>query len=94
VTSKPTSAATYWVAHARWVKSSDRVWTTSGVSAGTDGFVAWIKDVYGEKVGTEACQWMEYSADTDPDNDPFTGKNKDVPPKVKCVCKSKKHAEV
>jgi putative intracellular protease/amidase len=43
ITSKTISAATYWVAHARWVKSSDKIWTTSGVSAGTDGFVAWIK---------------------------------------------------
>ncbi len=62
------------------------------MSAGTDGFVAWIKAVYGEDVGTKACQWMEYSADADSDNDPFTGNNKDVPPKVECTCKSQEHA--
>lgn len=54
--------------------------------------MAWIKAVYGEDVGTKACQWMEYSAVTDADNDPFTGNNKDVPPKVECTCESKEHA--
>lgn len=63
------------------------------MSAGTDGFVAWIKAVYGDDVGTKACQWMEYSADTDADNDPFTGDNKDVPPKVKCICEYQVHAK-
>ena len=91
ITSKPTSAATYWVAHARWVKSSNKIWTTSGVSAGTDGFVAWIKAVYGEEVGTKACQWMEYVADTDPDNDRFSKGLKDVPPTAKCVCTNGVH---
>jgi hypothetical protein len=62
------------------------------VSAGTDGFVAWIKAVYGEDIGTKACQWMEYSAVTDADHDPFTGNNKDVPPKVECTCESEEHA--
>ena len=86
ITTKSTSAATYWVAHARWVKSSDKIWTTSGVSAGTDGFVAWMKAVYGEAVGTKACQWMEYIADTDPCNDMFSKGLKDVPPTVRCIC--------
>ena len=93
ITSKPTSAATYWVARARWVKSSDKIWTTSGVSAGTDGFVAWIKAVYGEEVGTKACQWMEYTAETNPDNDMFSQGLKDVPPTVDCICINGTHGK-
>ena len=93
ITSKSTSAATYWVAHARWVKSSDKIWTTSGVSAGSDGFVAWIKAVYGEEVGTKACQWMEYTAVTDPDCDPFSQGLKDVPPTAHCICVNGTHGK-
>jgi len=52
----------HWVANARWVKSSDQIWTTSGVSAGTDGFIAWMKEVYGQAYGEKVCQWMEYRA--------------------------------
>eukprot|EP01113_Clastostelium_recurvatum_P030248 TRINITY_DN3666_c0_g1_i1.p1 TRINITY_DN3666_c0_g1~~TRINITY_DN3666_c0_g1_i1.p1 ORF type:complete len:238 (+),score=32.77 TRINITY_DN3666_c0_g1_i1:154-867(+) len=76
----PWAGKTYWVAHARWVVGSPKVWTTSGVSAGTDGFIAWIKEVYGEVYGVKACEWMEYIPNTNPSTDPFSTKLQDIPP--------------
>jgi len=35
------------------------VWTTSGVSAGTDGMIAWIAAMYGEDIADAACDWMK-----------------------------------
>lgn len=62
---RPFLKNTYWVADARWVVSSPKIWTTSGVSAGTDGFVAWMKEVYGRDYGEKVCLWMEYRAETE-----------------------------
>ncbi|KAJ7627366.1 class I glutamine amidotransferase-like protein [Roridomyces roridus] len=72
--------ATYWVAQARWVPQGD-VWTTSGVSAGTDGMIAWIAQVYGEDKAQFACNGMEYNRQANPDLDPFAALYgaKDVP---------------
>ncbi|KAF7344249.1 Class I glutamine amidotransferase-like protein [Mycena venus] len=61
---------TYWVANARWVPQGN-VWTTSGVSAGTDGMIAWIAQVYGEDKAQFACNSMEYNRQANPDLDPF-----------------------
>jgi hypothetical protein len=80
VTSKTTSHKTYWVAKARWV-ANRKVWTSSGVSAGTDAVIAWMSQVYGEDVAAKTCIWMEYNRETDPSNDPFAAiyDCKDVP---------------
>ena len=80
MTSKPTSNYTYWVARARWVWGSSKVLTTSGVSAGTDGMIDWIRKVYGEEVATGACKWMEYIHDPKSDVDPFSDGLCDVKP--------------
>jgi transcriptional regulator GlxA family with amidase domain len=58
------------------------VWTTSGVSAGTDGVIAWISKVYGEDLARRVVQWMEYIRNPDPHNDPFAAlyNCQDVPP--------------
>lgn len=80
ITSKPTSHKTYWVADARWVKGSPKIWTTSGVSAGTDGVIAWIEEIYGADLATNACTWMEYIRDSKPECDPFSKGLHDVPP--------------
>jgi len=73
------ATATYWVANARW-QVHNNIWTTSGVSAGTDGFIAWIKAIYGENVGVECCKWMEYNAEVNPECDPFAEGLTDIPP--------------
>lgn len=70
---------TYWVAHARWVVSG-KIWTTSGVSAGIDGMVAWVAAVYGEDLAEKTVRRMEYVRNPDPKNDPFTAGDEDVPP--------------
>ncbi|KAJ7462565.1 hypothetical protein FB451DRAFT_1043621, partial [Mycena latifolia] len=62
--------ATHWVANARWVPQGN-VWTTSGVSAGADGMIAWIAQVYGEDKAQVACNTMEYDRQANPDLDPF-----------------------
>ncbi|KAJ7207427.1 class I glutamine amidotransferase-like protein [Mycena pura] len=73
--------ATYWVADARWVPQGN-VWTTSGVSAGTDGMIAWIAQVYGEDKAQFACNSMEYNRQANPNLDPFAAVYgaQDVPP--------------
>ena len=84
-----TGPKTYWVGHARWVRSSDgKVWTTSGVSAGTDGFLAFLDHVYGNgddgvPIVDAVCASMEYTRVKDPANDPWAVVHgvSDVPPK-------------
>jgi hypothetical protein len=75
ITSKDYSGATYWVEDARWVISgpetpegSGKTWTTSGVSAGTDGMMAWIATIYGEEIAQVACDWMEYRQERSSDD--------------------------
>ncbi|KAF7551035.1 hypothetical protein G7Z17_g5318 [Cylindrodendrum hubeiense] len=77
---------TYWVAQARWVVSG-KVWTTSGVSAGMDGMMAFIQGLYSEEqypgLVNKILHNMEYRHESDPSNDPFAdvfGAH-DVPPK-------------
>jgi len=60
-----------WQPRARWVRSSPRIWTSSGVSAGMDMAYAIIAEDLGEKVAEEAARYAEYVPDTDATNDPF-----------------------
>ena len=73
---------THWIAKARWVDSG-KVWTTSGVSAGIDGMVAFIAKVWGEETAERCCNGMEYVRRVDSSDDPFADKQgaEDVPPK-------------
>jgi transcriptional regulator GlxA family with amidase domain len=72
---------TYWVSHARWVVDGN-VWSTSGVSAGIDGTLAWIEHVYGNDSANWLADGMEYQWHTDWRWDPFSDLYdlKDVPP--------------
>ena len=87
-----TGPRTYWVSHARWVVSANKkVWTTSGVSAGTDGFLAFLDHVYQpanwegvDKCGDQICRAMEYTRVRSPQDDPWADVNgvEDVPPEA------------
>jgi len=47
-----------WVPQARWI-SDGNIWTTSGVAAGTDGFLAWLEAVYGIATAKTVSDGME-----------------------------------
>jgi transcriptional regulator GlxA family with amidase domain len=59
-----------WVSHARWV-SDGNIWTTSGVSAGIDGMLAFMSEVYGENATETVAVGMEYERETNSTDDPF-----------------------
>ncbi|EPS45552.1 hypothetical protein H072_484 [Dactylellina haptotyla CBS 200.50] len=58
--------ATQWGKNVKWQPSAryvhdGNVWSTSGVSAGTDGVIAWIGSVWGDQVATKIANEMEWS---------------------------------
>ena len=59
-----------WVKHARWVQDGN-IWTTSGVSAGIDGTLAYVQYLYNETVADNLAKGMEYVRIKDSSNDPF-----------------------
>ncbi|KAL0568263.1 hypothetical protein V5O48_013723 [Marasmius crinis-equi] len=59
-----------WVSHARWVVDGN-IWTASGVAAGIDAMLAFIKEVYGEEAATHCSHVMEYEPHKDASYDPF-----------------------
>lgn len=61
---------THWIAKARWVKDGN-VYTSSGVSAGTDATLAWVSDVYGEETAAGLAAAIEHNRVKDPEDDPF-----------------------
>ncbi|KAJ6605118.1 class I glutamine amidotransferase-like protein [Mycena sp. CBHHK59/15] len=61
---------TNWITHARWVVDGN-VWTTSGVSAGIDGILAFIDAIYGADVALNIANGMEYVRATNSSYDPF-----------------------
>jgi len=75
-----------WEPRARWVRTdlaiplgsgaehSIKLWTTSGVSAGTDGIFAVVSEEYGQPVADLIALVLEYERRTDPDVDPFAVK--------------------
>jgi putative intracellular protease/amidase len=68
-----------WEPKARWVRTdlplpgvhSVKLWTTSGVSAGTDGIFALIEEEYGAGVAEFIAGILEYERKIDPNDDPF-----------------------
>ncbi|KAK5698473.1 hypothetical protein LTR17_023627 [Elasticomyces elasticus] len=64
-------------------KDLGNVWTTSGVSAGADGMLAWIERLAGKDVVKEVMNMMEWRRVKTEDDDPFADVfgTKDVPPK-------------
>jgi transcriptional regulator GlxA family with amidase domain len=60
-----------WVSRARWTEDGN-VWTSSGVSSGTDLMFAFAARMYGQDVATEVAEWMEYVIfKGEPEEDPF-----------------------
>lgn len=58
-----------WIAKARWVVDGN-LWTSSGVSAGTDMTLAWIEHVWGRNSSENVRVSMEWNASNQTD-DPF-----------------------
>ncbi len=58
-----------WIAKARWVVDGN-MWTSSGVSAGTDMTLAWIEEVYGRNQSETIRIGLEWNALNQTD-DPF-----------------------
>ena len=52
------------------------MWTTSGVSAGTDGMIGWMTKIYGKDAMIVVTNGMEWNVMADPSNDPFSKLNK------------------
>jgi transcriptional regulator GlxA family with amidase domain len=59
-----------WVSHARWTVDGN-IWTSSGISAGIDVTLAFIKHVYGDDVATGLADSMEYEWHQNPKRVPF-----------------------
>ena len=59
-----------WVRKARWVVDGN-TWTSSGVSAGIDMTLAFIKDQKGHKTAIASSTDIEYIWNEDPENDSF-----------------------
>jgi transcriptional regulator GlxA family with amidase domain len=59
-----------WARSARWVADGN-VYTSSGVSAGMDMTLGFLRDRHGEKAARAAAGDIEYSWSGDPENDPF-----------------------
>ena len=50
-----------WVGHARWVVDG-KTWTTSGVSSGIDGMLAFVECNYGPEVATTVAKYVDETA--------------------------------
>ncbi|KAH6911501.1 DJ-1/PfpI family protein [Coprinopsis sp. MPI-PUGE-AT-0042] len=61
----------HWVAKARWVVSSPKIWSTSGISSGVDGTLDWVEQVYGKEAVTTSVNHLEWRRVTDPNQDEF-----------------------
>ncbi|KAJ4287167.1 hypothetical protein N0V90_012565 [Kalmusia sp. IMI 367209] len=61
---------TNWIGDARWVVDG-KIWTASGVAAGIDAMVAFVKCTWGEAVIKNVTTAMEYVANPNPQDDPF-----------------------
>ncbi|KAK4494660.1 hypothetical protein PRZ48_014016 [Zasmidium cellare] len=61
---------THWIAKARWVTDGN-IWTTSGVSAGADGVIAWLASLIPKEIVDDVVNGVEWFRAKDADNDPF-----------------------
>ena len=60
----------HWVAKARWVKDGN-VYTSSGVSAGIDMTLDFVKDIHGYEEAKRVANYIEYTWVEDSNDDPF-----------------------
>ncbi|KAF3902421.1 hypothetical protein ABW20_dc0109252 [Dactylellina cionopaga] len=58
-----------WQPKVRYVHDQN-IWTTSGVSAGTDGVLGWIESIWGADMANKIADGMEWNR-APADNDPF-----------------------
>lgn len=68
VKSQPGAEDVNWVAKARWVVDG-KLWTSAGVSAGTDMTLGWIEAVYGREESERIrinMEWNKLEKDEDP----------------------------
>jgi len=61
-----------WIRRARWTVD-DKYYTSSGVSAGMDMTLGFLKDRHGEAFAKDVAFQIEYHWQEDKDNDPFCG---------------------
>ncbi|MCP5179173.1 MAG: DJ-1/PfpI family protein [Pseudomonadales bacterium] len=61
-----------WVVEARWVEDG-KVFTSSGVSAGTDMALAVVARLHGVEAARQLASSVEYIWHEQPDDDPFAG---------------------
>lgn len=64
------SQEAHWVRRARWVVDGN-LYTSSGVAAGIDMALGFVRDRSGEALAEDIAHRIEYVANPDPDNDPF-----------------------
>lgn len=69
VKSVPGADKVNWIAKARWVVDGG-IWTSSGVSAGTDMTLGWIEHIYGRNQSESIRNLMEWNSLNQTD-DPF-----------------------
>ncbi|KAK4195882.1 isonitrile hydratase [Triangularia verruculosa] len=60
-----------WVPSARWVHDG-KFWTSSGVSAGMDMMVAFLRHIYGDPKVNNSVNNVEYAPVVDPSWDPYS----------------------
>ncbi|KAK0702637.1 class I glutamine amidotransferase-like protein, partial [Lasiosphaeris hirsuta] len=60
-----------WIPSARWVQDG-KIWSSSGVSAGMDMMVAFLRHIYGDPVVNNSVNNIEYTPHVDPNWDPFS----------------------
>jgi putative intracellular protease/amidase len=65
-----TAPGVIWIKKARWVRDGT-IYTSSGVSAGTDMALGFIADQIGYAEAKRVSREIEYEWNEDPDSDPF-----------------------
>lgn len=60
-----------WVEKARWVRDG-KYFTSSGVSAGMDMTLSFLRELVGEKAAEKGADFAEYVPNNDASNDPFS----------------------
>jgi transcriptional regulator GlxA family with amidase domain len=66
-----TAPGVNWIKKARWVKDGT-IYTSSGVSAGTDMALGFVSDLLGHPASKQVSQEIEYEWNEDPGYDPFS----------------------
>ena len=64
------NANAVWVKKARWINDG-KFYSSSGVSAGMDMTLGFIRDIHGDKIARNLCKYIEYIWNDDAENDPY-----------------------